>query len=143
MYRIPFLTGRGISTFLAVAACAALAFGAGDGAGTGGLVIWPLFGTTNQLLAGLTLLVLSVFLIRQRRPTVYTLVPLVFLLVMTVAALLVQLAGFWQDGDYFLVFLDVVILVVAIWVALEAMGTWGRVRREQAEAPEPVLEEGD
>lgn len=143
LYRLPVLTGRGVSTFVAVAACAALAFGAGEGAGTGGLVIWPLFGTTNQLLAGLTLLVLSVFLIRKRRPTVYTLVPLVFLLTMTVAALLVQLAGFWRDGDYFLVFLDSVILVVAIWVALEAAGTWSRVRRERAEEPEPALEEGD
>jgi len=41
---------------VAVAACLGLAFGAGGPSGEGGMLIWPLFGTTNQLLAGLTLL---------------------------------------------------------------------------------------
>ncbi len=130
IYKVPALTGRGISTFIAVATCVALAFGAGGGAGTGGLAIWPLFGTTNQLLAGLTLLVLSVFLMKKGRPTVYTLVPMAFLLVMTILALLVQLAQFWRDGRYFLVFMDLVILVVTIWVALEALGALQRARRD-------------
>ena len=70
IYDIPALTGKGLSTGLAVGSCLVLAFGAGGGAGTGGLVIWPLFGTTNQLLAGLTLLVLSVFLLKKGRPTI-------------------------------------------------------------------------
>ena len=41
--------------------------GAGSG-GTGGMVIWPLFGTTNQILAALTLAILAVMLTRKRRP---------------------------------------------------------------------------
>jgi carbon starvation protein len=130
IYKVPVLTGRGVSTFIAVATCVALAFGAGGGAGTGGLAIWPLFGTTNQLLAGLTLLVLSVFLLKKGRPTIYTLAPMAFLLTMTILALLVQLAGFWQQERYFLVFMDLVILVVTIWVALEALGALMKARRE-------------
>ena len=46
--------------------------------GKGGLILWPLFGTTNQLVAGVTLLVVSVWLRRQGRPVVYTLVPMIF-----------------------------------------------------------------
>ncbi|TVP56519.1 MAG: carbon starvation protein A [Gemmatimonadales bacterium] len=130
IYNIPALTGRGLSTSIAVVACLMLAFGAGGGAGTGGLEIWPLFGTTNQLLAGLTLLVLSVFLMKKGRPTIYTLVPFVFLLTMTLYALLVQLVGFWEQGRYFLVFLDVLILVATIWVALESLGALKRARAE-------------
>ncbi len=130
IYDIPALTGRGLSTSIAVVACLMLAFGAGGGAGTGGLEIWPLFGTTNQLLAGLTLLVLSVFLMKKGRPTIYTLVPFVFLLTMTIFALLVQLVGFWEQGRYFLVFLDVLILVATIWVALESLGALKRARAE-------------
>jgi len=130
IYDIPALTGRGLATFLAVASCLALAFGAGGGSGTGGLVIWPLFGTTNQLLAGLTLLVLSVFLMKKKRATVYTLAPMTFLLTMTVAALLFQLRAFYQNGQYFLVALDLVILVATIWVALEALSALRKARNE-------------
>ena len=104
--------------------------GAGGAAGSGRLAIWPLFGTTNQLLAGLTLLVISVMLVKLGRPSVYTLVPMVFLLLMTIAALLYQLWGFYDQGNWLLVVMDLVILVAAIWVALEAMASFQKARRD-------------
>jgi carbon starvation protein len=122
IYSLPALTGRGLSTALAVGSCLILAFGAGGGSGTGGLVIWPLFGTTNQLLAGLTLLVLSVYLLKNGRRTIFTLAPMVFILSMTLLALLWQLRAFFESGQYFLVALDVVILGATIMVVLESLG---------------------
>ncbi|QDH69400.1 carbon starvation CstA family protein [Marilutibacter alkalisoli] len=108
-----------IATLIALGFCLALAFGAG-GDGSGGMVIWPLFGTTNQLLAGLTLSILSVILIKLRRPAWFTAIPLVFLLVMSVLALLVQLKQFYEAENWLLLGMDIVILVAALWVALEA-----------------------
>ena len=128
IYRMPALTRPLPATLLAVGSCVVLAFGAGGSAGAGGLIIWPLFGTTNQLLAGLTLLVISVLLLKLGRPVVYTLVPMAFVLAMTALALLIQLAEFWSTGNYFLVFLDGLILVAAILVALEAFAALRRVR---------------
>ncbi len=128
IYEIPALTRRDLSTIIAVGCCIALAFGAGGGGGTGGLVIWPLFGTTNQLLAALTLLVLSVFLLKLGRATIFTLAPFTFLLVMTILALIFQLRSFWEQGSYFLVFLDVVILFATIWVALQSFAARQRAR---------------
>ena len=108
-----------VSTFIALGCCLALAFGAGaDGAG--GMIIWPLFGTTNQLLAGLTLSIVSVILIRQGRPAWFTAVPLAFLLTMSVYALLVQLGQFYRAENWLLLGMDVIILMAALWVALEA-----------------------
>ena len=107
------------STLIALGFCLALAFGAGaDGAG--GMIIWPLFGTTNQLLAGLTLSIVSVMLIRQGRPAWFTAVPLAFLLTMSVYALLVQLGQFYRQENWLLLVMDIVILLAALWVALEA-----------------------
>jgi carbon starvation protein len=134
-YSIPALTGRGVSTGVAVASCLILAFGAGGGTGSGGLVIWPLFGTTNQLLAGLTLLVLSVFLLKQGRAIIYTMVPFTFLLTMTILALLWQLRAFWAQGSYFLVTLDLVILGATIWVALESLAALRSAREGAGKAP--------
>ena len=108
-----------VSTLIALGCCLALAFGAGaDGAG--GMIIWPLFGTTNQLLAGLTLSIVSVILIRQGRPAWFTAVPLAFLLTMSVYALLVQLGQFYRAENWLLLGMDVIILMAALWVALEA-----------------------
>ena len=105
---------------IAVGVCMALAFGAGSD-GTGGMVIWPLFGTTNQLLAGLTLAVITVILIKLGRSPVYTLVPLVFLLAMSIYALLVQMGQFYRAENWLLLGMDVIILIAALWVTLEAI----------------------
>nr|WP_281369236.1 carbon starvation CstA 5TM domain-containing protein [Lysobacter penaei] len=114
-----------VSTVVALGFCLALAFGAG-GDGAGGMVIWPLFGTTNQLLAGLTLAILSVILIKQRRSVWFTAIPLAFLLVMSLFALLVQLGQFYNEQKWLLLGMDVVILVAALWVAFEAIGAMAR-----------------
>src|SRR6056297_339178 len=108
-----------VGTLVALGCCLALAFGAGAD-GTGGMVIWPLFGTTNQLLAGLTLSIISVILIRQGRPAWFTAVPLAFLLTMSVYALLVQLGQFYRQENWLLLGMDIVILLAALWVIFEA-----------------------
>lgn len=106
-------------TAIAMVVCMALAFGAGAD-GSGGMVIWPLFGTTNQLLAALTLSIISVILIKKGRNAWFTLVPLGFLLVMSLYALVVQLKSFYDNQNWLLLGMDVVILVAALWVTLEA-----------------------
>lgn len=121
------------STLIALGCCLALAFGAGTD-GAGGMIIWPLFGTTNQLLAGLTLSIISVILIRQGRPAWYTAVPLAFLLTMSVYALLVQLGQFYAQQNWLLLGMDIVILLAALWVALEAAVAMSKGARQAAPA---------
>ncbi|WP_304638913.1 carbon starvation CstA family protein [Pseudomonas sp.] len=122
------------ATLLAVGSCLLLAFGAGGADGSGGMIIWPLFGTTNQLLAGLTLLVITVMLVHLRRPMWYTLAPLCFLLVMTVTALVFQLRTFYEQGNWFLLGLDIVVLIAAILVAMECASALKRHRAQIAAA---------
>ena len=124
------------STLIALGFCLALAFGAGTD-GAGGMIIWPLFGTTNQLLAGLTLSIISVILIRQGRPAWFTAVPLAFLLTMSVYALVVQLGQFYAQKNWLLLVMDIVILLAALWVALEAAIAMGRGAKGAA----PVTEQ--
>ncbi|WP_172116529.1 carbon starvation CstA family protein [Halomonas hibernica] len=132
IYNQPWMKKPALATGLAVGTCLLLAFGAGGADGSGGLIIWPLFGTTNQLLAGLTLLIITVMLVRLRRPMWYTLAPLCFLLVMTILALLIQLRTFWDQGNMFLLVMDVVVLMAAILVAMECAAALKRSRAEMA-----------
>ncbi|NWN81971.1 MAG: carbon starvation protein A [Halomonas sp.] len=130
IYQQRWMQKPAIATLLAVGSCLLLAFGAGGADGSGGLIIWPLFGTTNQLLAGLSLLVVTVMLVRLGRPMWYTLAPLAFLLVVTIIALLLQLRSFFDQGNYFLLVLDIVVLVAAILVSLECVSALKRIRNE-------------
>ncbi|WEV78772.1 carbon starvation protein A [Janibacter cremeus] len=120
--------GKGAATIIAVGVALALTFGAGLD-GSGGLLIWPLFGTTNQLLAGLTLGIISVMLLRKKRGVLPVVVPMVFLLTMTIYALFVQLGTFYRDSNWLLLGLDLIILVAAVWVIVESVGAMNRARK--------------
>ena len=132
IYRIPMLTNNFTATLLAVGACLILAFGAGGADGSGGMLLWPLFGTTNQLLAGLTLLVISVMLVKLGRPSRYTLVPMIFVTAMAFLSALLQLRDLYTTGQFVLVFIDIVIIIAAVMVMLEAASALMSARRVKA-----------
>lgn len=127
------LQGGTVATLVALASCLALAFGAGTG-GSGGMLIWPLFGTTNQLLAGLTLAIVAVMLLRMKRPVLPVLIPLAFVLVMAILALFIQLGTFFANKQWLLFGLGLVVLGAALFVALEAIRTMRREYSAQAAA---------
>ena len=120
IYNISVLKNGLTATFVAVTCCLLLAFGAGGASGTGGMVLWPLFGSTNQILASLTLLVLSVYLIKLGRPAKYTLIPMVFVILMAFFAGLIKLVEYYEQSNWLLVVLDLIVLVVSVLVMLEA-----------------------
>jgi len=97
----------------------ALLPGGGDRGYTFG-VLWQLFGTTNQLTAGLALTVIAMWVLRRGRNPVAVLVPLAFVLVMTMWALVVNLRNFVAAGEWVLAGLDAVIAVLALWLVVEA-----------------------
>ena len=133
IYRIPLLQNGYAATGIAVGTCLVLTFGAGGSEGTGGMILWPLFGTTNQLLAGLTLLVVSVILVKLGRPARFTMVPMVFVMGTSFLAALYQLWSLYSTGQYFLMFVDLLIICAAVFVMLEA--TSALVRERRAAAP--------
>ena len=118
---VPALTNRFAAGALGIAA--ALLLAVTQAGGQGGLILWPLFGTTNQLVAGLTLLIVSIWLQRQGRPVVYTLVPMIFVGVATVLSMLGEVQGYFADfGErWLLAVLGSLILALDVWVIFEGV----------------------
>lgn len=135
-YHIPVFKNGYVATVSAVVICMLLVFGTGGADGSGGLTIWPLFGTTNQLMAGLTLLVVSVMLLRRGVKSWYTLVPMAFLLLMTTIALITQVKSFYLKEQWLLLILDIVILVFSILIILECTSIlrkeWSKTKTQTA-----------
>ncbi|MEC9415259.1 MAG: carbon starvation protein A [Pseudomonadota bacterium] len=133
IYGIPLFKKGIAATLIAVACCLLLAFGAGGASGSGGLTIWPLFGSTNQILAGMTLLVISVMLIKMGRPARYTMFPMIFVLITSCWAAILKLMEFWAAENWLLVVIDVVVLITSLMVILEAISVISKFRKRSAD----------
>ena len=120
-----------VATIIAVGCALGLTFSMGLD-GSGGMLIWPLFGTTNQLMAGLTLSVVVIILTQLRRPTWPVLIPLVFVTAMSLWAAVLQLRTFLDAGNWLLLVLDVIIICCAIWVIVEAFTAITKARKAPA-----------
>ena len=92
--------------------------------------LWPAFGTSNQLIAALALLVSSCWLLRRGHKVVYTLVPACIMLATTLGAFVYQLHSALTrttpdtgsaDPDWFLAALVSVLVVLAIVVFREGL----------------------
>ena len=130
------LTNKYVATIVAVGAGGALALIPGPkGPGSGGLILWPLFGAINQLLAGLAFLVVAFYLIRHKRPVWFLVLPLALMIILPAWAMAHQLAGFYKDRNFLLVGIGIVVEALQVWMVLEGILMW---RRAKGVLPEPL-----
>lgn len=134
-WKIELMTGRQTATAFAVLTAGALAFY--DGTGKGALKLWPLFGIVNQLLAGLALLVVTIYLARKKMPVVYTLIPMVFMVLMTGWAMVINLERFFEASNWLLFFIELIVFALEIWMIIESVIVFRKVYTTQ-EASLPV-----
>lgn len=136
-YEIKPLKNRYVGALLAVVPAlllALLAEAPGKGLGSGGFLLWPLFGATNQLVAGLTLLIATIYLWKTGRPVIYTLIPMVFLIVMTIAAMIWSFKAF-ADNPLLLI-LSAIILALSVWLLFEAYFVYNSQKRSEIVIPD-------
>ncbi len=82
--------------------------------------LWPIFGAANQLLAALGLLTVSVWLMLRGRKSLFALIPAAFMIVTTLASLLVLLPKYWSQGKAALVTMDLLLIVLSICLVVSA-----------------------
>ncbi|MEM8495487.1 MAG: carbon starvation CstA family protein, partial [Planctomycetota bacterium] len=101
-----------------------------ENAGKGGLILWPMFGATNQLLGGLAFLVITFWLWRRGKPIWFVALPLVFMLIMPAWAMLIQIPD-WLDADqvnWALVGIAVATIALELWMIIEAALLFPKIR---------------
>jgi len=118
---------RFIASGLAIVAIAFFAFYEIDGK-PAGLAMWALFGTTNQLLAGLALLAATLYLMQRGKPWYYTGIPMVALLGTTILAMISKLGDFLDQEAWPLLIVGGLLLGLAVWLVVEALLAVRRLR---------------
>ena len=90
-------------------------------------VFWTIFGTSNQLLAALTLMILSVWLIKSRQAWWMSVIPMIFMMVMTLWSLFLMMKPMLSgllSGTFTIDFIGIVALllfILAFLLILEAL----------------------
>ena len=134
------LQNRYIATAFALVLAAAVALFQGPGGpGSGGLTLWPLFGATNQLLAGLAFMVIVFYLLRRNKPFWFALLPMIVMLVMPAWAMLHQMfnpqTGWLFTGQYLLFGFGVAVELLQGWMIVEGIIAWREARGNYPELP--------
>ena len=123
--RIIPLTNKYVATGGALSLAFAVAMSGPKGYGNGGLMLWPLFGATNQLLAGLAFLVTMFYLWRRGKPVYFVAIPAVIMLILPAWAMLWNLFnqtdGFVKKEQHMLTAFAVMILFLQVWIVIEAL----------------------
>ncbi len=118
-----------VATSLAVGVGGAIAIFAGKTPGAGGMMLWPLFGATNQLLAGLALLVATFYLWRRNKAIAFLAIPTLIMMLMPCWAMTYNLIFDWiPAGNLLLIGFGTGILALQVWIFIEALLIWKRVR---------------
>ena len=119
--KLNFLTDRYVATFIAVGSALILAFATGA-SGTGAMKLWPLFGATNQTLAALALIIITLYL-KRRGGTKWVIagIPAAFMIVMTIWAVILNQVTFGAKHNALLQVINICILFLALWIAIEGV----------------------
>jgi len=120
-------TNRYLQSLIAVL----LSFGLvmSDGGGSGGLILWPLFGATNQMVGALALLVISVWLFRLNINYWVTLIPMIFVTIITFVGTVYNIIDYVDSARWLLVIIAAVIGICQVWIISEAILVFQRERK--------------
>ncbi|MDP7495914.1 MAG: carbon starvation CstA 5TM domain-containing protein, partial [Roseibacillus sp.] len=128
---LKWLTNKHGATIFAIVVAGTLAYmpGKPDGVpGTGGLLLWPLFGATNQLLAGLAFLVITFWLWRRALPVWFIVIPTLFMLILPGIAMSMNVVTFVKESQWLLAVLGLATIALQLWIIFEAVAAWPRAR---------------
>ncbi len=96
-----------------------------------GMTLWQLFGTTNQMLAAMTLLLATRYLSKRGPHAWVTGVPMLFILVSTLLAMGSNLLRFIDEGEGPLIVVGGALLIMAVWLCVEGLLALRRDRQGQ------------
>ena len=94
------------------------------------LVIWPIFGSANQLLASLALIAVSVWLVKRKKTAWFTILPAIFMMITTLYSLFVLLIEkYIPKQNIMLSVIDVLLIILSIGVIALAYKKWKELKK--------------
>ena len=132
--KVKILSNRYIATLIAIIPAILMAFWNITDPGSGvikqaGWVLWPIFGASNQMLAALTLMVLTLYYWQKKKPFLPLLIPMLIIMIVTFSALLANAVKFYGvNGILFI--LNLILITLILWMIYEGFNKVLEIRRK-------------
>ena len=132
--KLKILSNRYIATLIAIIPAILMAFWNITDPGSGvikqaGWVLWPIFGASNQMLAALTLMVLTLYYWQKKKPFLPLLIPMLVIMIVTFSALLANAVRFYGvNGILFI--LNLILITLILWMIYEGFNKVLEIRRK-------------
>lgn len=132
--KVKILSNRYIATLIAIIPAILMAFWNITDPGSGvikqaGWVLWPIFGASNQMLAALTLMVLTLYYWQKKKPFLPLLIPMLVIMIVTFSALLANAVKFYGvNGILFI--LNLILITLILWMIYEGFNKVLEIRRK-------------
>ncbi|TES90774.1 MAG: carbon starvation protein A, partial [Desulfobacteraceae bacterium] len=95
-------------------------------------------GSVNQLLAGLGLLVVTIYLARRKINIAYTCIPMIFMLFMTGWAMIINIGRYYSSANWLLFIIGLAVFALEIWMIIESALVLKTVYDKEEGLPETV-----
>ena len=83
-----------------------------------GWILWPIFGASNQMLAALTLMMLSIYFWKKDKPVLPLVIPFILITITTLSALVLNAHSFFRN-NHFLLFINSFLTLLIVWMIYE------------------------
>ena len=124
--QIPALQNKYIATVCAVVPAIILTMWSIPDPVTGSMkqtawVLWPIFGASNQMLAALTLMILTLYFWQHKKPILPLFIPMLFIMFITFTSLMIKTQTFYSQGNILLLTINLIMALLIIWMILEGI----------------------
>ena len=86
-----------------------------------GWKLWPVFGASNQMLAALTLMVLSIYFWQKGKNILPLIIPMIFIMVITIISLFYKTNEFFIAKNYLLLTINIILIILISWMIVEGI----------------------
>tara|TARA_Y100000590_G_scaffold71174_1_gene78141 strand:- start:15894 stop:17657 length:1764 start_codon:yes stop_codon:yes gene_type:complete len=126
--KIQFIQNKYIATGLAIMPAFILTMWSTSDPVTGDIkqaawILWPIFGASNQMLAALTLMVLTLYFWQKKKPIIPLIIPMLFVMLITFTSLVIKIQSFYMQNNFTLLSISILMLCLIIWMIIEGLIT--------------------
>ena len=131
--RFKFLTNRYVATIAAILPAILLVFvnvslPSSTEAKQVAWVLWPIFGASNQMLAALTLMVLTLYFWQKNKPVLALFIPMILVMLVTIVTLCVKAMEFYSQNTILFV-INLFMIGLVMWMIVEGIIVFQKKRK--------------
>ena len=97
-----------------------------------GWVLWPIFGATNQMLAALILMVLTIYFWKKGKKVILLFIPMIIIMFIALTSLIMKTIQFKSSGNNLLFGLGLILILLIFKMIYEGLMFYIREKRHNA-----------